>query len=81
MRKLSHVGIAVKNIDEAITLFTDVLGFEPPKVREEYPEIGFKNALFFIGDNFIELLESTDPKSDIGRFLERRGFVSHLLGS
>ena len=72
--KLSHAGIAVKNIDKALEFFTKKLDFTPPRIGiKEYPELHFKNVFLPIGDVFIELLESNDPGSDIGRFLERQG--------
>ena len=72
--KLDHIGVAVKNIDEALELFTKKLGLKPPKKGIiDFPELKFKNAMLPVGDNYVELLESSDPKSDIGRFVERQG--------
>ena len=56
--KLSHVGVAVRNIDEALSLFTKTLGLKPsPAGLMEFPELKFRSILLPIGDNFIELLE------------------------
>lgn len=72
--RLDHIGVVVKDINQALELFTKKLGFEPPKKGiGEFPELKFRNAMLRVGDNYIELLESSDPKSDIGRFLEKRG--------
>lgn len=77
IRRISHVGVAVRDIKEAIDLFTNTLGFKKPTPIFGAPEIGLKNAMIPVGDNFegckIELMESTDPTKDVGRFLEKRG--------
>lgn len=73
LARLDHIGVAVKNIEEALEIFIK-LGFEPPKKGVgEFPELKFRNAMLRIGDNYIELLESSDPNSDIGRFIEKKG--------
>lgn len=72
--RFSHVGIAVANIHEALPVFTQGLGLKlSPEGVREFPEHKFRNAMLPIGDNFIELLDSSDPNTDIGRFLQRHG--------
>ena len=71
-RRLSHVGIVVRNIEEALEVYTKVLGFNaPPAGIVTVPETGGKYALLPIGDNYIELIESTHPL--VSQYLEQRG--------
>jgi methylmalonyl-CoA epimerase len=77
-RRLSHVGIIVRNIEEAVELFTKTLGFSaPPTGIVDVPEAGVKSALIPIGNNYIELLQPTDPSTASGAIgfqtLEQRG--------
>ena len=72
--KLSHVGIVVRDIDEALSLFTDTFGLAlNSKGIIDVPELGLRNAFLEIGDNYIELIEGTNPKGEIAAFLERKG--------
>ncbi len=77
-RLIDHVGIAVRNLDEAIPFYRDVLGLELIEV-EEVPDQGVRTAAFAAGDNRIELLEPTAASSPIAKFLERRGEGIHHL--
>ena len=73
-RRISHVGVIVRNIEEALEVYTRVLGFRPPPAGIiEVPEMGVKSALLPIGNNYIELLESTDPNNMTSQVLEQRG--------
>ena len=74
IRYCSHIGVAVKNLDEALHFYTAVLGLEEvPDTRTDFPEFGFRNAFVRIGDDlFIELMEGS-AETEIGKFLEKRG--------
>ena len=76
--KINHIGIAVNNIDEAVKLYTDVLGL---KVRdiEVVEEQKVKTAIIPVGESKIELLESTDPEGIIAKYIDRRGEGLHHL--
>ena len=79
--KVSHIGIVVKDIEDALEVYTDVLGISTPAQRMDLPELGFKNAMLRIGDFGIELMETTatDSKNEFAKFLERHGEgVYHL---
>lgn len=78
IRGAQHIGVAVRDIDEALTLYRDVLGLEVKK-REELPDLQLRVAMLALGDTAIELLEPTDPESTVGRFIERRGEGIHHL--
>ena len=71
--RVSHIGVVVRDIEEALNIYTNILGFGPPENRMDFPELGFKNAMLRIGDFGIELMETTDTNNEFGRFLERHG--------
>jgi len=76
--KLGHIGIAVRDLEEAKNLYGVVLGFE--LVREtEVPDRGLRVAFFDTGNTMIELLEGTTPESNITKFIEKRGPGIHHL--
>ena len=71
--RFSHLGLAVKNMDEALHVWRDVCGLEVVEMKN-YPEIGFRNAIMRVGDDvYIELMESPSSDTEIGHFLEKRG--------
>ncbi|MGA2670255.1 MAG: VOC family protein [Dehalococcoidia bacterium] len=73
-KRLDHVGILVSNIDEALKLYSKMLGLTPwDKGIVEIPEKGVKVVLFQAGENAIELIEPTDPKSPEAETLRQRG--------
>lgn len=78
MKKVEHIGIAVKNFSEANALYYKLLGVEPYKT--EYVESEGVNTSFFrAGDTKIELLEATNPDSAIAKFIEKRGEGIHHI--
>jgi len=75
---IEHIGIAVKNMDEAIKFYEEILGLKCYAV-EEVADQKVKTAFFQIGQTKIELLESTDPEGPIGKFIEKRGEGIHHI--
>jgi methylmalonyl-CoA/ethylmalonyl-CoA epimerase len=75
---IEHIGIAVRDLDEAISYYQDKLGLECYAV-EEIADQKVKTAFFKVGDTKIELLESTDPEGPIGKFVEKKGPGVHHL--
>jgi len=75
---IEHIGIAVKNLDEAIKYYTEVFGLECYAV-EEVKDQKVKTAFFMVGQTKIELLESTDAEGPIGKFLEKKGEGIHHI--
>jgi methylmalonyl-CoA/ethylmalonyl-CoA epimerase len=70
--KLDHIGIAVKDLDQAMKLYRDAFGIEPSVVYESsYTKA--KIAFFPIGEVRIELIQPVDPDSVVARFLEKKG--------
>ena len=75
---IEHIGIAVKNLDEAISFYEKVLGLECYTI-EEVKDQKVKTAFFMVGQTKIELLESTDPEGPIGKFIEKKGEGIHHI--
>lgn len=75
---IEHIGIAVANLNEAISFYEKVFGLKCYSV-EEVPEQKVRTAFFMVGQTKIELLESTDPEGPIGKFIEKRGEGIHHL--
>lgn len=76
VNKIEHIGIAVKNMNEANVLFEKLLGV--PSYKEEAVESeGVLTSFFQTGTNKIELLMATNPESPIAKFLEKKGEGIH----
>lgn len=76
--KIDHVGIAVKNLEEAKEFYEKVLGLTVTGI-EEVAEQKVRVAFIPTGDSELELLESTDPDGPIARFIEAKGEGIHHL--
>jgi len=74
--KIDHIGIAVKSIDEAAKLYTDVLGLRVKDI-EVVVDQRARTAIIPAGETKIELIESTDPEGAIAKFIESRGEGLH----
>ncbi|HET55174.1 MAG TPA: methylmalonyl-CoA epimerase [Ignavibacteria bacterium] len=75
---IEHIGIAVKDLDTAITYYENVLGLKCYAI-EEVADQKVKTAFFKVGDTKIELLESTDSEGPIGKFIEKKGEGIHHI--
>jgi methylmalonyl-CoA/ethylmalonyl-CoA epimerase len=78
MRKIEHIGIAVKSLDNANTLFAKLFGQAHYKIEDVLTE-GVKTSFFQVGPNKIELLEATNPESPIAKFIEKMGEGIHHI--
>lgn len=76
--KVDHIGIATRQIDEALALWQDALGLKVDST-EEVTDQGVRVAMLAIGETHIELLEPLSPSSPVGRFLEKRGPGIHHI--
>lgn len=78
LKRVDHVGIAVKDLDAQIALYRDQLGlvFEG---TEEVTSQQVRVAFFRAGDSLVELLQSTSPDGAIAKFIERRGEGMHHI--
>jgi len=78
MKKIEHIGIAVKNLEEANALFAKLFGKSHYKIEAVESE-GVNTSFFKVGPNKIELLEATKPESPIAKFLEKKGEGIHHI--
>ncbi len=78
MKKIEHLGIAVKNLEASNKLFKQLLGAEHYKIESVESE-GVKTSFFKIGESKIELLEATNPDSPIAKFIEKKGEGIHHI--
>src|SRR5690606_900716 len=78
MKQIEHIGIAVKNIENANELYAKLFG-KPSYKTEVVTSEGVKTSFFKVGDNKIELLEGLDENSIISRFIEKKGEGIHHI--
>lgn len=70
--RVDHIGIAVKDLEESLKFYTEVLGLECPGT-EVVEEQKVKVAFLPCGDSELELLESTSEDGPIAKFIEKKG--------
>lgn len=78
MKKIEHIGIAVKHLDASNELFSKLFGKDYYKIEAVERE-GVRTSFFMMGDTKIELLESTREDSAIAKFIEKRGEGVHHI--
>ena len=74
--RIEHIGIAVQNLDEAVSRYEQTMGC-PCYKREVVESEGVETAFFRAGESKIELLAAVRSDSPIARFLEKRGEGMH----
>jgi methylmalonyl-CoA/ethylmalonyl-CoA epimerase len=70
--KVDHIGIAVKDLEQAKKFYTEMLGMECSG-EEEVESQKVKVCFIPCGDSEIELLQSTSPDGPIAKFIEKNG--------
>jgi methylmalonyl-CoA/ethylmalonyl-CoA epimerase len=76
MKKIEHLGIAVKSLAQSIPVYEKLLN--TPCYKTESVESERVNTAFFqTGESKIELLESVDPEGVIAKFIEKKGEGLH----
>jgi methylmalonyl-CoA/ethylmalonyl-CoA epimerase len=75
---IEHLGIAVKNLAEAIPYYEQILGLKCYSIEEVFDQ-KVRTAFFKVGDTKIELLEPTSDESTIAKFIETRGEGIHHI--
>jgi len=78
IKKIEHIGIAVKSLNDAIKKFEMLLETPCYKI-EEVEEQKVRTAFFRVGESKIELLEATSEDSPIAKFIEKRGEGIHHI--
>ena len=78
IKKIEHIGIAVKDLEKSEALFEKLLGKKPYK-QEEVKSEGVVTSFFKIADQKIELLNATTPDSSIENFISKRNEGVHHI--
>lgn len=76
VKKIDHLGIAVKSLEASVSFYENVLGLEC-EGQEVVESQKVKTAFFSVGDTHIELLEPTSEDSPVAKFIEKNGEGVH----
>jgi methylmalonyl-CoA/ethylmalonyl-CoA epimerase len=77
--RVDHVGIAVKDLDAAIAFYEAAFGVKLAH-RETVREQGVEEAMFRVGESWIQLLRPLGPGTPVGKYIEKRGEGVHHIG-
>ena len=77
-KKIEHIGIAVKNLEESVKFYENIFGLKCYAI-EEVKDQKVRTAFFKVGETKIELLQSTEPDGPIGKFIEKKGEGVHHI--
>ena len=78
IKKIEHIGIAVKDLKKSEELFEKLLGEKPSKTEDVKSE-GVTTSFFKVADQKVELLHATNEDSPISKFIEKRKEGIHHL--
>jgi len=78
IEKIEHIGIAVKNLDEANKIYEQLLG-TPPYKMETVDSEGVNTSFFKTGKSKVELLQATKDESAIAKFIAKKGEGIHHI--
>jgi len=78
IEKIEHIGIAVKNLEEANKIYEQLLGTPPYKIETVNSE-EVKTSFFKTGESKVELLQATKDESAIGKFIAKKGEGIHHI--
>ena len=78
MKGVHHVGVAVDDLDDAISTYERLWGAEVAG-RETLDERGVEAASLRVGTGHVELLAALGPETPVGRFLAKRGPGMHHI--
>lgn len=78
MKKIEHIGIAVKDIEQANKIYSQLFG-NPPYKSEEVTSENVITSFFRNGPNKIELLQATNESSAIAKYIDKRGEGIHHI--
>jgi len=76
IKKVNHVGIVVKSLDEALDLYVKTFGFESSEIMTR-EEMGIRSAMISRGEVTFELMEPSESQSAIRAFMQKRGEGLH----
>jgi methylmalonyl-CoA epimerase len=75
-RGIHHLGVAVEDLDEALTTYERLFGAEL-EGRAAVADQGVEAAVVRVGESRVELLAATEAETPVGKFLARRGPGMH----
>ena len=78
IKKIEHIGIAVKNLNDSNQVFKKLFGLENYKIEAVESE-GVNTSFFMLGDTKIDLLQATTENSAITKFIEKKGEGIHHI--
>ncbi len=78
LKKIDHIGIAVKSLNKARQFYENILGLKCEKL-EEVDSQKVRTAFFDLNGTHIELLEATAPESAVAKFIEKNGEGVHHI--
>lgn len=78
IEKIEHIGIAVKNLDEANKIYEQLLGTAPYKMEMVDSE-GVNTSFFKTGESKVELLQAIKDESAIAKFIAKKGEGIHHI--
>lgn len=70
--KVDHIGIAVKNLEESVKYYKEILGLEPSGV-EVFEDQKVRVAFLKCGESKLEIMESTSSDGPITKYIEKNG--------
>jgi methylmalonyl-CoA/ethylmalonyl-CoA epimerase len=76
IKKVHHVGVVVRDMEQAMRFWRDTLGLHVHKTQT-ITDQGVKAALLTLGDSEIELLEPIVTDNGIAKYLQSRGEGLH----
>lgn len=79
MRKIEHIGIAVKDLEKSNALFSALLNVDGPYKEEEVESEFVKTSFFRSGNNKIELVQGLNDNNAISNFIAKRGEGIHHI--
>jgi methylmalonyl-CoA epimerase len=79
IERIDHVGVVVKDLDEALKLYVDILGFEKSEIMTAEKGDKFRTVMVSLGQATLELIEPMNPKGAMQKFLETRGEGIHHI--
>jgi methylmalonyl-CoA/ethylmalonyl-CoA epimerase len=77
--RVDHVGIAVRDLDAAIAFYEHAFGVALSH-RERVEEQGVEEAMFRVGESWIQLLQPLGDDTPVGKFLAKKGEGIHHVG-
>jgi methylmalonyl-CoA epimerase len=78
IEKITHIGIAVNNIDDQLKIYRDIMGMKVGE-RVKSPYRGVEVVFIETGDTKLELLQPLDENSNLNKFLQKKGQGIHHI--